>query len=679
MRLLSLGALTTDPPNDRLGSQPLLLLCYVVLEKTPSKAELAQLFWTHLADGVTPKGERKDLKNLGVCLALLKRELGISIDDEKLMDGFSCDALELEQAFQHGEWGRVLELYRCGNFLAELEHKGRLKLSSELYSWLMTRRERIAQQAREACLSLIEQSVQVGNFTSANELMENYGNSLLQLSDLEEQEPALLTRLYHLFLSLGQPGASKVRQTFEGYLNHLLAETLLSKEALHVLLALSLQGELNLVAVQRSLSLSPKQMATCREELIRVKLLGANSQVLAKDISTYYLEKHPGLKTSLLLGLLINTTEDQALFLFRSIYQATQTFGGIGYWSKALAVYTSQAQNLITHDKFEEAVILLSEFKQAEEINQQDSSSHARFLLAYCLERQGRYKEGLEAIEGVSETADILSIRALFLLKAGQLQEAKDLALAVREKVLSSHTQSWAKAIAANVLGQLAYEENLLHDAESYFDEAAVQWQTAQMPIRVLGALMNRANVFESLGEKKRALETYKQVINASKPFPTLKIHSYLNMGYLFEQEGDWNEALKLYQEAHTLCQNMSQATPALVARVHNNYGYSLWQTQQTSLAVEHINEAIFLALEAGERLTYAKALGNLALIFTDVGKMEASWRLFQEMGVKYELQQYQTLFVSALDAKVAESETTDDADAFAFYQRKRQLFLTPH
>lgn len=679
MRLLSLGALTTDPANDHLGSQPLLLLCYVLLEKTRSKAELAQLFWAHLADEVTPKGERKDLKNLGVCLALLKRELGISIDDETLMDSFSCDSLELEQAFQHGAWEQVLELYRRGHFLAELEHKPRLNLSSELYSWLMSRRERIAQQARDACLNLIEQSVKAGNFTSANELMQNYSNSLLKLSDLEEQEPALLARLYHLFLSLGQAGASQVRQAFEGYLNHLLAETLLSQEALHVLLALSLQADLNLVAVQRSLSLSPKQMATCREELIRVKLLGANSQVLAKDITNYYLEQHPGLKTSLLLGLLNHTAEDQVLFLFRSIYQATQTFGGIGYWSKALAVYTSQAQNLIAQDKFEEAFALLSEFKQAEEINQGDPSHHARFLLAYCLERLGRYKEGLEALEGVSETDDIRSIRALFLLKAGQLQEAKELALAVREKVLSSHLQSWARAIAANVLGQIAYEENLLHDAESYFDEAAVQWQAAQMPKRVLGALMNRANVFESLGEKERALETYKQVISASGPFPALKIHSLLNMGYLYEQEEKWREAFEFYQAAHRQCQNMSQITPALAARVHNNYGYSCWQTQQSSLAVEHINEAIRLALEAGERLTYAKALGNLALIFTDVGKMEASWRLFQEMGAQYELEQYRTLFVSALDAKVKASEATSDTEAFTFYERKRQLFLTPH
>ncbi len=679
MRLFSLGTLATEPENTRLGAQPLLLICYVLLESKLTKAELARLFWAHLSEELTPKGERKDVKNLGVCLALLKRELGFDIDKPDLLLKLNCDSLDLETAFQKRDWQTVLDLYQRGDFLLGLEHKPRLNLSSDIYAWLMAKRERIAQQARQACLNLIEQAVQTGNFDSAKTLMQNYGINLLKLSDLEDQEPALLAQLYNLLLLMGHQSVSQVRQAFERYLTTLLDETLLSTEALHVLLALSLQAELNQVAVQRAVGLSPKQMATCREELIRVKLLGANCQILAKDIPAHYLEQHPGLQTSLLISLINHTAEEQALPLFRSIFRATQTFGGMGYWPKALAVYTTKARHLIAQDQYEEAFTLLSEWKKAEELSQQDINSHARFLLAYCLERLERYTEGLGVLEHVSETADIRALRALFLLKAGHFQEAKELALRVREEGLSSHSESWARAISANVLGQIAYEEAQLYDAESYFDEAAIQWQSAQLPRRVLGALMNRANVFESLGEKERAVETYLQVIHASDLFPALKIHSLLNIGYLFEQEENWDEARQLYEQAHKVCQELNHLTPALVARVHNNYGYSLWQTQQLSLAIKHISEAIRLALESGERLTYAKALGNLALIYSDVGKMEVSLRLFQEMGVKSELLKYKELFINEITKKMSESQHLANVEALNFYTRKQQTFLAIH
>lgn len=678
MYLHTLGKLELEPLGSKLGPQSLLLLSYVSMEGLIAKTDLARLFWSHLAEEVTAKGERKDIKNLGVCLAGLKRELAIDLDAAAKVQFLKSDALELETAFLSRTWQAVLDLNKKGEFLAGLEHKPRLNLGSEIYSWLMNKRERFADYAKEACLNLAEQLVQSEKYDQANELLNANAAPLLKLHDLDLLEPAFLTRLYRLFLSLGHPSVSKLRQAFESYLSTALNDELISKQALQVLLALSLQVNLNLVAVQRALNLSPKQLASCREELIAARLLGANSQVLANDIATYYLEQHPSLHISLLSSLIQHTAAEHALPLFQSIYKASHTFGGMGYWPKALQAYTVTAKKLIQEEHYTEALALLNELRQAEETSQQDPSTQSRFLLAYCLERLEHYKEGLAVLSDVAESSDIRAIKALFLLKAGQFQAAKALAEQVMTEVLSSHSESWARAIAANVLGQISYEEAAFFDAESYFDESAAQWQAAQMPKRVLGAIMNRANVFERLGEKHRAREIYKQVILASDPYPVLKIHAFLNLGYLAEQEENWHEALVFYEGAHNFCLGLGAIVPALLARVHNNYGYSLWQTKQPVLAIKHLNEAIDFALEAGERLTYAKALGNLALIHSDVGKMEASLRLLQEMGAKTEQKSYQHLFVKGLEEKI-KAARDDNPDALEFYQRKKDYFEQIH
>ena len=391
LKLQCFGGLHLEPPPANVSGKHLLLLSYAVLEGASSRQELARLFWSHLAGSYTSKGERKDLANLGVARAVLKRELGLDIEDKAQLAGFACDVRQFETLVDEGDFEKALALYRRGALLEGVEAKPRLSLSAEFEGWLEAKRTQVSSLALDALMHLAHQSEDKQKALSHAEAFFHLSHDS---RDLEVQG-----RLYKVLSQLGSPLALEAQAALTALAEERL-ETI-SPDSLTLYLAFSLQETSNLAAAQIAADISPSTGAACAHELRDAALIDAQNRVVNGDIARAYLEQHPKQKLHLLGRLRDHTPTEQAHAIYRAIFEINQTFGGMGYWEQARAAYTHKATTLIEAGEFQVAADVLAQLQEAEHYSQQTPNPESRFLQAYALERLRHYQQGLQVLEGV--------------------------------------------------------------------------------------------------------------------------------------------------------------------------------------------------------------------------------------------------------------------------------------
>jgi tetratricopeptide (TPR) repeat protein len=663
VRLCCFGVVRLEGVTDAPHVSPLqlLILCFVKLEGVRSRRELAALFWAHLHGQFTRKAERKDLANLGVMRAVLKRELHLNLEE---LDDLDCDAVNCKHAFESGDFETALRLLRGGAFLEQLEARSRLTLGAELDAWVTRQRAMFEDMRRSALVQLAERRVREGALEDARGLALEAGQVMAAGSD-----PAQLPRFRQLCAKLGLPLPAHWREALTASFEDLRFR--LSDDALKLYLVLSLQPQPNFVAASRVVELGTRAATACLEELIGAKLVDATGQLLV-DVASDHLEAHPTERLRLLNALREHTPADSALELYRAIFATTQSFGGIGYWERARSVYHAHASRLLHAQDFNAACDVLTEWRRAEGMNAQMPDPENRFLLAYALERLKRYPEGLETLEGVQETPEVLAIKSALLLRNAPVETARVAAETVLATRADPVPSDWARAIALNTLGQIAYEQNLWLEAEVLFDQAHVTWALARHPQRELGALMNRAVVLERLQRIPEARRVYDDVLVKAGDDP-MGVKALVNLGYMYERLEDWVQAHGFYARAQQRCRDnpLLGNDAALRANVLNNLGYAEFKLGRDDDARSSLTEAMSVSVQAGQRFWLALALGNLALVERSIGKFEMALGLFQELGVPNYLEQYTALYQSMLEKLLFEARDGGQAEQSAFYERK--------
>jgi tetratricopeptide (TPR) repeat protein len=665
MKLMCFGKLELEGcTSSRVAQQQLLLLCYCILEGVRPRWELASLFWPHLAGEFTKKGERKDASNLGVARAILKTDVGLDIEVAQSLEMLESDLISFRKALEIGDLETAAMLSRRGVFLNEIEHRSRLKIGQELYQWLIARRIELNEQSRAVLVQLAQFAVQNSQFERARNLAEE-----AQAIDQEGGSADTLSKLHQLLLELHSPLAEQASTVLSASLEDLQLD--LSEPAFKFYLILSLQDPSNLAAAQRAAELGTKTGADCMQELLNVGLTTTDGQLNA-EIARHYLREHPAEKIALLSRLREHTPTSQAYAIYRDIFGISQTFGGVGYWDRARTAYCVKAKGLIDLEDFETAAMILTQFEQAEHFNQQIPHPENRFLQAYALERLRQAKRGLEVLEGVQETPEILAIKSALLLSenyATAMQAAKT----VLDTDQNTPTVAWAKAIALNTLGRIAIEEKRLAKAEMYFDQAAVMWALAGHATREIGALMNRANVLEQLNRYDDAQRAYEEVLTKAGENDHLRVRTLLNLGYMHEQREHRTEAYEYYRRACDLSQSIDlvQRDAALVASIFNNLGYNEWKLGLNEQARASLNIAMDTALKSGERLWYAAALGNLALVERSVGKLEMALELLKQLGAQSVIEEFSAPYQQLLKTLALEAQCAGRLDELALYADK--------
>ena len=501
----------------------------------------------------------------------------------------------------------------------------------------------------------------------------SYAEDIFHLNR-HSRELGLWGQLYSLLSQLGSPLRYEAQEAFTALVDESL--DVVSPEALRLYLALSLQETINLAAAQMATDLSPRAGAACAQELRDAGLISTENRTVSDEVARTYFERHPQEKLLLLSRLREHTPVEQAHPIYRAIYELSQTFGGMGYWQEARGAYVHQATTLIEKGDFQGTADVLGQLQKAEHHSQQTPNPESRFLQAYALERLRHYQQGLEVLTGVQETPEIISVRAALLARTANFQDAKVLAQQVKNLDAASPRQFWVKAIALNTLGQIAYEENSLLEADVCFTQAALQWALAGHPQRELGALMNRANTLEELNRSDEAREVYEEVLKKCALDDVLRVRTLLNLGYIYEDLKAWQQAYAYYSQARAISETygLVEQDRALVAAIYNNLGYTQVQLGHEG-ARANLSHAAELALEAGERFSHAAALSNLALVDGDIGKFAVALDLFEQLGSHRELAHYGELYKQMLQERIETAKEAEDTKSLHFLEETLTSF----
>ncbi len=642
--------------------KPLLLLSYVTLEGPRERRKLADLFWT---EATSEKNDvSKKLGKLSVILTQFKREGAVVFPDTPGLDPLpslvECDALEFLSALEKNDLKKAVELYQAP-FLHDLgKPLDDLEVSDEILEWVLEKREYFAEKARAAMLQLAEEAHASGKLKEATQWAEKaYG-----LSEAPEMEPAQLSRIQHLLRSSKSDVTKKVDKAVKASLDEV------SPEARDVFLALSLQSSPHLAVVREALKLSIDVLSQAREELLLSGLVDAESRVLATDMAQDWLKAHPGERVPLLMKIVRSSPPEEAFALYRSIYQETKGFGGIGDLQKARKAYYLEAKALMDAKEFSSVIGTLSELREVGRLYEAEPEPQCCFLEAYALERLGRFKEAFELLQTLPEelhTPDITALGSVLLWRLGKRNEAK----AAAEAVIQSGVEwLWARAMATNNLGNLDLSNGDFLEAASNFKKAAALFQAAGSKDRWVGSLNNYAIALDKIAEEAEQKETpattlatmrddaeraYHEALESLRQVgenPVLLARILLNLGILWSRRKDWVKAESFYLQANPFAEKAGALE--LVARLQLSLGFAYFSQQRLYEARVSFRKAIETSSRVGEFLIQAMAMANLADMDDDVDMMEISLEILEQTGnlddFSYFLEHYETTIKKMID-----------------------------
>ena len=663
--------------------KPLLLLSYVTLEGPRERRKLADLFWREEAP--SKNDVSKKLGKLSVVLAQFKKEDAAVFPDTPGLDPLpslvGCDAPLFLQRLEKNNLEEALELYQ-GPFLHDLgKPLTDLDVKDEILDWVLEKREYLADKARSAMLSLAEQAHAKGDAREAT----LWAEKAYAVTDAPELEPAQLSRLQHLLRATKSDVTKKVDKAVKASLDEI------SPEAREVFLAMSLQTTPNLTVVREALKLSISELSQLREELLFAGLVDEKT-VLARDMAKDWLTKHPAERVPLLMKVMRSTPPEEAFELYKSIYRETKGFGGIGDLQKARKAYYLKAKALMDAREFAPTVVTLSELREVENLHEAEPDGQCRFLEAYALERLGRFKEAFAILQSLPETLhdpNVTALKSVLLWRTGKGTEAKS---AAEVALKSSLEWLWAKATANNTLGYLAYSNEELHDAASFFKRAASLFQTAGEKDRWVGSLNNYANALDMMAvfaerkgndhatvERMRndAEATYLVALEALDQIGenhAQRARILLNLGTVWESAKDWERAKKYYLEALEFAEKVSDLE--IRARLHLNMGTVYSMMQQNKEAKKSYSEAIRFAANAGEYAVQSVATANLAKIEKDPDGLEIALELLEQSGQQEQYPFFDDDYEAILKMRLEEALTDNNVrKAYRLFSKLGDLY----
>jgi tetratricopeptide (TPR) repeat protein len=643
--------------------KPLLLLAYLTLEGAQTRDALAELFWQ----------DKKAKSNLSVVLSQFKKEgAGNVISSQPGIDPLPslirCDAQIFLEMLVSDNLQAALELYQAP-FLHDLgKPLDDLEVSSELMDWVLLKRESFAQQAQVAMLRLAESNLADNNIQTARALAER----AYQLPEAPELEQINLARLQRLLSKTN----SDLNKNLERSLKAGIDDLTLKQRS--VFLALSLQARPNLSIIRNALEFTLTELAQAQETLLMAGLIDLNTRVLTPELASSWLENHPSERSPLVIAMARATPPEDAFLLYNRIYRDTQGFGGLGDMAKARTAYCNQAQKHMDHLEFKEVIALLEEVRSAERVSGIDPEPESTFLYAYALERSGRFKEALEAVQNLAilrQTSRIMALKSGLLWRAGKTAEAQLTA----ESVLNNGSGDlWAKATAYNAIGWVSSSGGEFSDAISSFKKAAGFYEAAGDQHRFVGALNNQAidlckmaDNAQRLNEPKEMVEsilleseaTYKTALEglAKLEIGNLPLEGRIlfNLGKIMATRKDWIQAEHYYKQAELVVERAGAID--LSTHLKLNLGIVFQNTGRAIEAEKYYREALRKASIAGELAIQAFAMNNIGHLKNDVDHIELSIELLEQVGdmdsLRNTLDQYKNVLRTQLEQALRQQD----------------------
>ncbi len=678
MRLVTFGQLHIAN-CEFTRTKHLLLLTYLALEGAKKRYELAEFFWEGLKEEKTNKGERKDLHNLSTTLSQIRKYVGKdSIENGKhkgeIQTSVSCDAKEFLQAFEAGKYDLAWSLYQSA-FLYDIENTFKFHAFDNLYLWIADMREQFASMAQKALIELAKESLEKESYDQVRQFAELAHN----LPAAPPLEPAMLSQVSYLLLAGGSPLAAKTNKAVDKFLE----EAELSENALKLFLTLSLQEKVDFGVARTSLSISAKEASRVLGELVLAKLVGGGAEILAPDIASSYLDEHPELRLPLLLDLASATVKSQAFSVYQRIYEYDKTFGGLGYLQKAKIAYLSKAWEYAKEQDFQAAANMLKDIREAEERLQIDPDMEVRFLEVYALERMAYFKEALRLFEDINPEGKprLLALKATLLMRLGEQKEAQELAQTALEQADDSTAGRWAKALALQCLGNVAYNLGNGDEAASLWRKTANYWFLLGETHRHVGVLNNLANALSRAGshfdEIKAVFDEALELLDESEGNTFPKSHILISLGLTYVEWNQFEKAEQCYLEALTILKDSQLIDKALnqVAILYLNLGELYANQKKMGNARSYLKKAIDVSLLSGDGITQACTLADLACLKENSNLMHTALEIFTDNEAIPELEAYKPIYEDMLKKRLSQNLLQQQFHSVKYYGKQLMSF----
>ncbi|WP_114312075.1 tetratricopeptide repeat protein [Thermus caldifontis] len=547
--------------------KPLLLLAYLALQGPKSRRHLAELFWPEAQDA---------LNSLSVALSQLK-PLGVVEGGEVLRAKVSTDLEALRHALREGDLAQAKGLYR-GTFLEGVE----LPLGEELEEWVWSTRESVALE------------VYRGFATQAR---------AFYLLGLAERGRALLEEAYAL------PG---VRWALEGQEETFHPPPPLSKEARRAFFGFLFRPREAVEALGIPVTLLEllQEKGLVREggKALTLQGLPRGDRLDPNASQTLPLEAQ---EAALLLARRLPLEEALPLYLLARPLWGEEDHRRAG---KGLLKEVRRLLSQNPHLGLELLAIL-------------SGGPEVLLLRSRILERLGRYREALEALEATGTAlegleAEVAAVRGNVLFRLGQVEEA------LKEATLARQGGPWAQGEALNLEGLWAFTRGEFAQAAELFARAAVRFLAAGETARQVDALNNRAIALFELG-RPQAEGVFGEALEAAGDIPLLRARVLLNLGVVRERQGRIEEAEALYQEALRLAEEAGVLEA--MGRAWNNLGALYHRQGRREEAESAYLRALRLAKEGRDWVLTAALLANLAELREDPATLEEAIALLEE------------------------------------------------
>lgn len=393
----------------------------------------------------------------------------------------------------------------------------------------------------------------------------------------------------------------------------------LPDEVERVYLGLALLEQPDPALVRRALGLKAADMADAFERLIRSGLTDVSGRVRAQQAAQDYLDSRP-----LQVGKL-------ALNLARQL-EGTTAFP---LYSKARLLWEDHDLTHVTNAYLAWANELLRRgFPQraSEVLGNAPEGMEVTFLQARALERAGRFQEAFDCAKNLDDTPDLLALMSVLYYRLGKPDEAKEAA----EKALEGGSVE-ARAEALNTLGHQARFRGEYENAADYFRRAATLWQAQGNGARRADALNNLGIAYYWL--EKESEEIFNEALDAAGDNRLLRSRVLLNLGVIYEKQGQFERAKERYLEITELADKVGASE--IMTRAWNNLGWIYQQQDKKEDAEEAYKKALPLAQQTGEQEMLGMILANLAELSEDFNMWLEALRILKVAGQEATIERF--------------------------------------
>lgn len=144
-------------------------------------------------------------------------------------------------------------------------------------------------------------------------------------------------------------------------------------------------------------------------------------------------------------------------------------------------------------------------------------------------------------------------------------------------------------------------------------------------------ALNNMGRVYEDLGEKQNALDFYQQALDLSrKNGDKGREASFLvNIGRVFSYFGEKQKALEFQNQALVIFQQLKQTDGEIIAL--NNLGQVYFELQDKQTSLKFYEQALNLLSQSDDKKGMATTLNNIGQLYFDLGNHQKAIACFRQ------------------------------------------------